>query len=99
MLVLYDLTISQFILDMIIEIAQDQVVYVISGELYNYLRYTIKINVDMAYLKDNHIYLPTGEINDSIPVLGEDILVHVETEGINCDSGFLENHELAEDYF
>ena len=49
MLVLYDLTISQFILDMIIEIAQDQVVYVISGELYNYLRYTIKINVDMAY--------------------------------------------------
>lgn len=43
------------------------------------------LNVDLCFFKDNMVYLVDGQVDDTIPILTDDVCL-VESLGNNCSS-------------
>ena len=96
MLLLFELEeLNSIYLDYIKQISQECKIYVVSKQLYLYFRYTLKINVDMASLKDNHIYICSGSICDTLQVYCQNLDRYLNTYGLNCSAyAFREIHKV-----
>ena len=99
MLLLFELEeLNSVYIEYIVHKSEEIKIYVASKELYLYFRYTLKINVDMVSLKDNHIYTCEGIINDNIPVYSQSVNKHLNRYGTNCEvTLFIKNHCFSDE--
>lgn len=99
MLILFEIEeLNSIYLEYIKQQSMDNKIYVVSKQLYLYFRYTLKINVDMASLKDNHIYICSGDIHDSLLVYCSDLEKSLLKYGTNCDTySFREIHDVEQE--
>lgn len=96
MLILMDLTtITPFQFEQLVEISANEVLYVVQVDLYRKLRATEGMNVDMAYLYNNHVYLLDGKPHDELEVCTDNINL-VEVYGESCDAWvFFNTHNVT----
>ena len=56
MLLLFDLEeLNSVFMEYIVRLSSKEKIYVASKDMYLYFRYTLKVNVDMVSIRDNHI--------------------------------------------
>ena len=88
-------TITPYRLQQLVDISANEVIYVVQEDLYKRLRAVDELNIDLAYLYANHIYLLDGEIHDEIEVCTDNIRM-VEIYGDMCNAWvFYNEHNVT----
>ena len=99
MLLLFDLEeLNSVFMEYIVRLSSKEKIYVASKDMYLYFRYTLKVNVDMVSIRDNHIYTCEGTVNDTLPVYSQSLDKQLRTYGVNCNaSAFMRLHTYSDE--